>query len=255
MSDSYIYWKGLSELNGEPIILILTGIKNPSQNRKTGPMVQSYILKEGIKPTEDRKEGAFSVCGECPIKSACYVGDHYLNNIYDGSLKPKDRFPPNLLKGRTLRVGAYGDPAAVPYQVWNRLIKSSEGWTGYTHQWRTCDQQFRHICMASVESEEAMREAWEKGWKTYRVGLETEFPVQGEMDCPYYIFQHEPKMQCIQCQLCSGDSIPQKNGIFVRVHGNLKRKKNFEKLKEANEVYPDIPKSSTTHARGAKLPN
>lgn len=238
MADSYIFWKGTSQINGEPILLILTGINSPSQNRKTGPMIQSYILREGILPTEYRKQGAEAICGDCPIKSACYVGSYYLNQIYDGTHREVTKFPLTLLKGRVLRLGAYGDPAAVPYEVWKRLIKWTSGWTGYTHQWKYCDSRFKALCLASVENESLMREAWNSGWKTYRIGLESESPTSEEMSCPYYIFRHKPKLQCLQCQLCRGDSLPEKKGIFVTVHGTTASKKNFEKVRNSLASVP-----------------
>lgn len=240
MSDSFVYWKGKSQLNGEDILLLLTGIKNPSQNKKTGPVIQSYILKDGELPTEYRRKGAFGICGNCPIKDACYVGNYYLNNIYDGSQRDVDHFPLALLKGRVLRLGAYGDPAAVPFSVWNRLVKYTSGFTGYTHQWQYCDQDFRKLTMASVESLDQAKEAWDLGWQTYRVGLPDEEPSEDEIYCPHYTFDFEPKIQCLQCQLCSGTSggVAYKKGIFVNVHGTAHKKKRFKEIKEeSHEVY------------------
>jgi len=231
MLDNYVVWKGASQIDGEPILLILTGIKNPSQNRKTGAMIQSYILKEGVLPTEYRKNGSYSICGNCPIKDACYVGNHYLNNIYDGSERDIEKLPLAMLRGKPLRLGAYGDPAAVPVKVWERLLRwATGGYTGYTHGWRWCDPKLSNYCLASVESEETMQEAWSKGWKTYRVGLPEETPTKNELYCPHYT--SEPTIQCIQCQLCSGLGLDTKKGIFVHVHGRQDKKKAFKKYKE-----------------------
>lgn len=231
MSDNYVVWKGASQIDGEPIYLILTGITRPSQNRKTGSMIQSYILKEGILPTEYRKQGANAICGSCPIKSACYVGDHYLNNVYDGSYRDIDKLPLAMLRGKPLRLGAYGDPAAVPVRIWKRLLRwATGGFTGYTHGWRWCDYELSNYCLASVESKEIMEYAWSLGWKTYRIGLPDESPTQNEIYCPHY--SSEPTIQCIQCQLCSGLGLDSKKGIFVPVHGGEGKKKAFKRVRE-----------------------
>ena len=67
-----------------------------------------------------------------------------------------------------VRLGTYGDPAAVPASIWSDLVAYSDGHTGYTHQWRT-SPGLRGLCMASVDSEEEAIEAWALGWRTFRV--------------------------------------------------------------------------------------
>lgn len=52
------------------------------------------------------------------------------------------------LAGLPVRLGTYGDPAAVPTVVWQTVLAQSAMHTGYTHQWRTCDQTLAHWCMA-----------------------------------------------------------------------------------------------------------
>ena len=53
----------------------------------------------------------------------------YHRGIYD---EAKD----GELAGLIVRLGAYGDPAAVPFHVWDRALINSAGHNGYTHQWR-----------------------------------------------------------------------------------------------------------------------
>ena len=62
-------------LDGAPIVVIAT---TKSSNRKTGDMVQTWILRSDIKPTEASKAGAdASICGDCKhrwsLGGACYV--------------------------------------------------------------------------------------------------------------------------------------------------------------------------------------
>ena len=50
MSNGFVVWEGASRLDGSPIVLIVTGLKRKSSNRKTGAMVQSYILRRDVAP-------------------------------------------------------------------------------------------------------------------------------------------------------------------------------------------------------------
>ena len=43
-----------------------------------------------------------------------------------------------------LRIGSYGDPAAVPTWVWKDLASDVKVMTGYTHQWKRFDESLRH---------------------------------------------------------------------------------------------------------------
>lgn len=71
--------------------------------------------------------------------------------------------------GRMVRVGSYGDPAAVPAHVWRELLSGAAGWTGYTHGWRGRPDLKRYL-QASVDSEAEGAEARAAGWRTFRVG-------------------------------------------------------------------------------------
>jgi len=48
---SFIIWEGPSELDGKPIVLIATS-GGSIKNRKTGGMVQTYILRSDMPPNE-----------------------------------------------------------------------------------------------------------------------------------------------------------------------------------------------------------
>ena len=45
-----ILWEGASRLDSVPIVVIATGIDSPSKNRKTGEMVQCWILLRDVSP-------------------------------------------------------------------------------------------------------------------------------------------------------------------------------------------------------------
>lgn len=231
MPNKRLVWRGQSELNGQKIVLIITGLQKPSQNPKTGPVLQSYILTEGIHPVDDRRQGAKAICGSCPLqKEVCYVGGYTLSRVYSSDLETTEpTFPPKVeLQKRYIRLGSYGDPAAVPYDVWKeRILNKVESAWGYTHQWRTCDRRFSQHCMASVETLEQAREAWSRGWKTYRVLLSEEEPTQEELWCPYTI----NGLQCFQCQLCDPKQNERKLGIAVPVHGKRGIEEAYRRLR------------------------
>ena len=50
-----ILWEGTSSYDGQPIAVIMTGIAQASTNRKTGDMIQTYILRQDI--THETRSG------------------------------------------------------------------------------------------------------------------------------------------------------------------------------------------------------
>lgn len=48
----YVVYDGPSSIDGSPIAVILTGFASKSTNTKTGGMIQSYIIRTDIAPTD-----------------------------------------------------------------------------------------------------------------------------------------------------------------------------------------------------------
>jgi len=160
-----VVYRGPSRLDGGPIVAVLT---DGSHNRKTGPMVQAWVLRADLTPRLalarrlDR-----SICGDCVHRSdgdgitsrSCYVRTQLGPTTIWQSIAAGDYEQPALeeaaqrLAGAQLRLCAYGDPVAVPFEIWRTLLLHVAGFTAYTHQFRTCDQRFRLFTMASVESD------------------------------------------------------------------------------------------------------
>ena len=68
MAVGYTIYDGPSMLDGQRIVVIVTGIKG-SRNTKTGNMVQTYILRPDMHPLEAVRTGAdVSICGDCPAR-------------------------------------------------------------------------------------------------------------------------------------------------------------------------------------------
>src|SRR3989344_7004286 len=159
-ANGAVIYRGPSMLDGAPIVVIATGLAKSSRNEKTGDMVQTWIMREDMHPSEAGKAGADdSGCGNCPHRGAsCYVqvwrAPAVVWKAHQRGVYPMaaDLAAIRALgRGRMVRLGAYGDPAAVPAEVWSALCAEASGWTGYTHQWRKAPH-LRQWCMASADS-------------------------------------------------------------------------------------------------------
>jgi hypothetical protein len=165
---SGIIYKGPSQLDGKPIVVIAT---YSNRNTKTGAVVQTYILTLE-NPLEASKTGRDStICGSCIMRGTptddpkrkiakgrrCYVnlgqGVLIVFRAFERGVYPMADSPDarrSLGAGRFIRIGTYGDPAAVPDYVWDELIGHARNHTAYTHQigWRP------DIAMQSADSYE-----------------------------------------------------------------------------------------------------
>lgn len=215
-----IVWSGTSRLDGKtPVVVVLTGIENESHNAKTGAMVQSWILVRGMTPAEavqTRKDSG--ICGDCRHRGtekrarSCYVSLGTGLSAVGRALRVgryeqiRPDFAARLLAGRHLRIGTYGDPAAVPADLWRTLTAKVAGWTGYTHQWRHAPE-LRELCMASVDTPVERAEARALGWRTFRVRrvgvARPEDLLPREIVCPASA-EGGHRLECARCGLCAG---------------------------------------------------
>lgn len=235
MEDAALLWRGRSQINGEPILAIMTGLFKNSKNPKTGEMLQTWIIGEEIEPINATQTGAdAAICGDCPLKrtnlNACYVNLLGVNNIYRkykaGGYKPLSNEQKGLIHYLKMgvRLGSYGDPAALPFEAWQEILELSQFHTGYTHQWKSCDRRYQKIIMASVESESDYRLARRSGWLTYRVLKTGELPLDGEIIC----LNQSHQRKCEDCRLCSGNN-NKNHAIAAQVHGLSYRIDNFNR--------------------------
>jgi hypothetical protein len=247
-SNGRVIWEGESLLDGSPIMVIAIGFKASSKNRKTGDMIQTYILRRDISPTDAVQSGAdFSICGSCPHRGTvasikgksrnkgrtCYV------NLGQGALGVyrtyvRGKYPEwdgTGVAGRIVRLGTYGDPAAVPVHVWTELLDGAAGFTGYTHQWR--DPRFgslKKFCMASADSQFDALTAQAKGWRTFRVSLNpvTDTRQDNEALCPASA-EAGKKLTCAQCRACDGTSTARRGSVYIPAHGGFAVMANIKK--------------------------
>lgn len=219
-----VIYEGPSVLNNAPIVAIITGLTSPSNNVKTGPMAQLWILDATEEPHKAVKSGADeSVCGDCPARGKwCYVttfqGPLSIYRTWKrGGYSPLE---PSALRGIALRLGAYGDPAALPLSVIEEITKNVDRYTGYTHAWRYCDKGFQRFCMASVDSVEESVVAQRDGWRTFRVTVPDESKRKGESVCPASI-EAGKIITCFDCGACDGHRRPTvKSNIVIEAHGS-----------------------------------
>jgi hypothetical protein len=230
--SGYIIYRGPSLLDGQPIVVVAI---TKSKNKKTGNMVQTYILCDnGELPIANYRSLAdASICGSCKHRrgtgGSCYVSIHQgPTQVYKGVLR--DIYPKNKYEasreciGRNVRLGTYGDPAAVPADVWNLLLAGAKGHTGYTHQWES--GKANHVqewCMASADTEQERNEAKAQGWRTFRVRSNEEELLAGEFVCPASAEGGKRKL-CSDCVACSGGFAARKGDPSIIVHGTLKKR-------------------------------
>lgn len=222
--NGYIIWEGVSQLDGKtPVVLIATGFKNNTQNPKTGNMIQTWIICRDTHPSEAINNGEDKgICGDCPHrkidgKRSCYVNQMSIASVYRAykAGKYSSDFSPSLLIDRKLRVGSYGEPTAVPLDIWKELLYYVSSHTGYTHQWLRFPE-FAGICMASVDSKAQQVVAESLGWRTFRVTVPQEELSDSEIRCPNEV---NSDIQCSRCRLCEGNEHRSARSIAITVHG------------------------------------
>ena len=215
----FVFYDGPSAIDGEPIVGIAI---LHSETRKTGNMVQTFILRADQSPLEAIATGDdASICGDCVHRGdratgrarTCYVevgrsvvsvfgawirGAYPLVSPGDGA---------RLLAGRKVRLGAYGDPAAIPGEHWRALIALAA--------------ELRPYVMASVDSAAELVQARAASWRTFRVRTASEPLAAREIACPASP-EGGARRQCADCLACDGaaDS-PGRASVAIIVHGAM----------------------------------
>ena len=232
-----ILYEGPSMLDGAPIVAIANRIEVASNNAKTGAMVQTFIIRSDIHPGEALKTGDdASVCGNCPARPAngdfCYVQvNKSVASVYGAYQRNRYARPgvdydaailPELFRDSIFRLGAYGDPAAAPFAVWEAASRFARARNGYTHQWRGFPD-FKALCMASCDTEADHAEAKAAGWRTFRVRLAYEPLAKREIACPASA-ESGHKTVCADCKACGGLLAKAKADIAIIAHGPKARR-------------------------------
>lgn len=210
-------------------VIIATGFSTPSDNRKTGDMIQVWILVKLVDPVQAIKEGLDRlICGNCRHRGngdgserSCYVnaGQAPLGiwRAWRAGKYPTLQWM-DIFAGRKVRFGAYGDPTHMPLSLALAIAGVASGHTGYTHQWRKPSlQAWRQLLMASVDTTAELLIARSMGWSTFRV----------TPDLDHHSFEQlcASERNGTPCSICLGCP-GARNGIqsvFIPAHGTGKR--------------------------------
>lgn len=244
MSKASIIYRGPSKIDGKPIVCVyLPG----STNSKTGNMAQTYILADnGLSPMENSRNGAdYSICGNCKHRGtptpdrtngvasnrSCYVTLHHgpiqvhkgiQRGIYTSAETQQARRA--LGHGADIRLGTYGDPAAVPSHIWRDLLQYAASHTGYTHQSENLGDANLSRYMLSADTPEQASQAHKQGKRTFRVIPLAEWKAKqnkallaNEVLCPASE-EAGKRITCEKCKLCKGQTIKAKS-IAIVAHG------------------------------------
>lgn len=241
-----IIYSGPSKIDGSPIVAIYIG---GSANSKTGSMAQVYILQSDTDPIMANRTGKdYGICGDCPHRGiadpskssglangrSCYV------NIGQGPLNVYRAFKSGkydlahidelseLGRDQTIRLGAYGDPLAIPSHIFRALLSKAKGHTSYTHASGLLPDATLSPHMVSADNPQQAQEAHDKGLRTFRVIPINQWATMGkasllanEILCPASK-EAGSKVQCLDCGLCAGQTIKAKS-IAIPAHGAGKK--------------------------------
>lgn len=235
----FLFYEGPSRIDRMPIAGVAT---YGTENAKTGDLVQTWIFRTDMNPVQAISVGAdHSICGNCPLRGrvenernrgrGCYVAvQNAPLSVYGGytrGIYPQIGQAQNageMLAGRGLRYGSYGDPVAIPMRFWTRLSELCTGRvrTGYTHQWR--DRRFRRWSsrlMASTHSRAENDLAQSLGWRTFRTVVAVDGLTHGEILCPASK-EAEYRATCERCGACNGrrDEGDRRYSVGIVVHGS-----------------------------------
>jgi hypothetical protein len=206
-------------------VIIATGFSSPSDNRKTGDMIQVWILVRSMDPVRAIQEGLDRlICGNCMHRGngdgsgrSCYVNVGQAPLGIWRAWKAGAYLPlpsVSVFAGRRVRFGAYGDPTWIPLSLALAIAGASSGHTGYTHQWRKPSLQgWKSLLMASVDSPAELLIARSMGWSTFRVT-----PDLDHHSIEILCASDRVGTPCADCLACAGSRSGVRS-IHIPVHG------------------------------------
>jgi hypothetical protein len=191
-------------------------------------MVQLWLMRSDVNPAESVETGAMaSGCLDCPRQPSkhaaaveaglattdgpCYVdvtrgGPAATWRAVDTGATPLVTFGElvEAVAGEPIRLMAWGDPGALTWEQVAALISASQGWTGYTHAWRS-RPDLRPILRASCDTLAEAQEALAAGWRVFFVSPVGEPKAPGAVWCAKSGQQAGAReLTCIECGACTG---------------------------------------------------
>ena len=227
----FTLWEGESPVDSKPIACVLVS----SHNRKTGISWQTWIIKSDEHPLNAIHSGTDkSICGACPHRSqqdtgrrTCYVIPPVIGKVFKQYKAGAYPFLSEFFPMEFLRLGAYGDPAMVPFELTKTLTEFAAKHTGYTHQWKESwfDKRFLALVSCSCENENEVARVQEFGGKAFLVLQVGQAKPKNLIECPAakpYQERTGKTVTCAECALCSGSSSKFSKSIAIQVHGASK---------------------------------
>jgi len=250
-------------LGGAEIILVVYGFSGIN-NRKLGPMIEASVFVAAEKPSTAADDGRDSaVCGDCPGRPTnwgyCYV---QIPVEVDKTWEAARDLPADLKlayaqirdSGWPIRLGVYGDAAAVPFEIVEALVQATateDGklrYSGFTHQWSHPNFDHRHLKYLAPSVEfVAEREELKQHFPTvmtYRIVRNAEEMLAGEIKCKGGV---EPEAdKCCECMSCGGtEGIARRDRVVV-VHGVARKEKRLMD-------YLANPEKNARHVNGSVM--
>lgn len=231
--NSRVFYRGVSPVDGAPIVGIISGLVHPSGNEKTGGLfLQTWILRADVEPKDAVKmDFDKSICGTCIHRGdhgkgrTCYVrlshGPAGVWKSFDsGNIIDITESDLQHIRsmGVGLRMGAYGDPAMIPFDVWRTLLDCVPFNTGYTHRdVAAIDAGFAKYVMASCETQREVDYATSHGYRSFYVAPKGTVTI----DLPATIECRATAIdkQCDTCKLCGIKGAKSGVNIWIAAHG------------------------------------
>jgi hypothetical protein len=172
--------------------------------------------------------GACCLCGSRRLKRmrSCYVRMQAPPSVWKAYKRGRYRRisdPRELAAlgaGRAVRLGSYGDPAAVPFRVWQAFTARSASHTGYTHQRDAAgfDTRLLQLCMVSADRASDADEAHAMGARAFFVRPKGAPLPRGFGQCPAAA-EAGRRVTCEACGLCGGSAVNARS-MSIEAHGN-----------------------------------
>ena len=236
--NGFIVYDGPSLIGDKlPVVAIVTGTIRATKNKKTGDILQLWILPRDMSPISALvQDENSSVCGNCPLQGhrmkdrKCYVNvgqspQQVWRAYQRGNYPEMARTNCNqLLHGRKIRLGAYGDPAALPLPILRWLVTKTIAQTGYSHSMLDIPSNradsLAELVMFSADTPEQHERAIARGWRSFlMVPIGYDYSASHTIACPAMSGR-----QCADCMLCCGTSRKARS-IWIEAHG--KQGKSF----------------------------
>ena len=245
MPAGFVVYRGPSLIDGAPIVVIVNTITS-SANAKIGRMAQVWFIRADVAPNVAIKSGRdVAVCGGCPFAgdNGCFVDMRPLMSVWHAFERGsyKDATPEqvgelialafNMGKNDGIRLGAYGDPAAAPFEVLEALVGPVKAMgaatTGYTHAWggysapgHVADPRLPSLVMASGHTAADERAARAAGYRSF-ISQPTPAPIAATAACPASAEAGKRKT-CSECGACNGmrSMLDKRASMRIAVHGS-----------------------------------